>query len=63
MVDKNYLMDILITVFPEEIMYTIWDLSYDFPEAVVAVFIIWLGVRLIKGKKIALDAEEEKKMV
>ena len=59
----NYLMDILITVFPEEIMYTIWDLSYDFPEAVVAVFIIWLGVRLIKGKKIALDAEEEKKMV
>ncbi len=59
----NYVMDILVRVLPENIRYILWDLCYDIPEAVVAVFIIWLGVRLIKGKKKALDAEEGKETV
>lgn len=53
----NYILDILVRIFPEEIWYVVWDISYDLPEAVVAVFIIWLGVRLIKGKKKALEEE------
>jgi hypothetical protein len=59
----NYVMDILVRVLPENIRYMIWDLSYDLPEAIVSVFIIWLGVRLIKGKKKVLDAEEVKETV
>lgn len=59
----NYVMDILVRVLPENVGYMIWDISYDLPEAIVSVFIIWLGVRLIKGKKKVLDAEEVKENV
>lgn len=59
----NYLLDIIGRILPEEIYYVLWDICYDLPEAVIGVVIIWLGVRLIKGKKKALDAEEAKVQV
>ena len=59
----NYVMDILVRVLPENIRYMIGELFYDLPDAIVSVFIIWLGVHLIKGKKKVLDAEEVKETV
>lgn len=55
----NYVLDTLGWILPYEIYNIIWDLCYDLPEAIIAVLIIWLGVRLIKGKKQQLDKQEE----
>lgn len=55
----NYVLDIVFRFFPEEIYYIVWEWCYDLPEAVIAVLIIWLGVRLIKGKKKELEQQSE----
>ena len=54
----NYVLDILGWILPHEIWDIVWSICYDLPEAIIAVLIIWLGVRLIKGKKKALDEEQ-----
>lgn len=46
-------------ILPYEIYNIVWDLCYDLPEVVVAVLIIWLGIRLIKGKKKELEQQSE----
>ena len=55
----NYLLNIVSRFLPEEFYYIVWDILYDIPEVVVALLIIWLGIRLIKGKKKELDLEEQ----
>lgn len=37
-----------------------WSLVNDVPEIVVALILIGIGIVMIRGKKAALDAEEEK---
>lgn len=54
----NYLLDILSWILPHEIWDIVWSLCYDLPEAIIAVLIIWLGIRLIKGKKKSLDVSQ-----
>ena len=54
----NYVLDILGWLLPHEIWDIVWSLCYDLPEAIVAVLIILLGVRMIKGKKKSLDEEQ-----
>ena len=56
----NYVTDILSWILPWEIWDAVWSVCYDLPEAIIAVLIIWLGIRLIKGKKKALDTQEQK---
>ena len=53
----NYLMDIVSYYLPEAFWDMYYNVCYDLPEAVVAVLIIWLGIRLIKGKKKELDEQ------
>lgn len=55
----NYLLDIISRFLPHEFYYIIYDFCYSLPEAVVAVLIIWLGIRLIKGKKKELEQQGE----
>lgn len=53
----NYLMDIVSYYLPEAFWDMYYNVCYDLPEVVVAVLIIWLGIRLIKGKKKELDEQ------
>ena len=55
----NYLMDIVSYYLPEVFWDIYYRVCYNLPEAVVAVLIIWIGIRLIKGKKKELDAQSE----
>ena len=55
----NYVLNILSWIIPDRIWNNfVWSICYDLPEVIVAILIIWLGVRLIRGKKKALDVKE-----
>lgn len=58
----NYLLNIVSRFLPEEFYHIVWEILYEIPEVVVALLIIWLGIRLIKGKKKELDLEEQQKI-
>ena len=53
----NYVLDIISYYLPEAVWDIYYRVCYDLPEAVVAVLIIWIGIRLIKGKKKELDEQ------
>ncbi|MBR2037210.1 MAG: hypothetical protein IKK03_16100 [Lachnospiraceae bacterium] len=55
----NYAVDIISYYLPEAFWDIYYQVCYDLPEAVVAVLIIWIGIRLIKGKKKELDEQSE----
>lgn len=59
----NYVLDVISWILPYEIYDIVWRFCYDLPEAIVAVVIIWLGVRLIKGKKKALETQAAEPIV
>ncbi|MBR3762104.1 MAG: hypothetical protein IKK59_05120 [Lachnospiraceae bacterium] len=54
----NYLLDLINwSIMPEWLYHILWNICYGLPEAVIGVLIIWFGIRLIKGKKKALEGE------
>lgn len=55
----NYVMDIVSYYLPEAFWDIYYRVCYNLPEAVIAVLIIWIGLRLIKGKKKELDGQSE----
>lgn len=54
----NYLSEYLYWLLPDWIY---WAFVEAIPQIVIAVFLIVVGIMLIRGKKAALDKEEEEK--
>ena len=58
----DYLIGSWIYVwFSESIANSISQFLHTLPRLVIAVILICVGIRMIKGKKVQLDLEEEKK--
>ncbi len=47
------------SILPDEIRYAFYSISNRFPQLIISIAIIALGVYLVRGKKKALDAEEQ----
>ncbi len=54
----HYITDLLYLILPGEYYARSWSYIDNFPEAFLAVIIIWFGIRLIKGKKMQLEKQE-----
>ncbi len=54
----NNFMDYLQWLIPG---WLYWSIMEDIPQIIIALILIGIGVTMIRGKKAALDKEEEKK--
>lgn len=55
----NNMYDLLEAVLPDEISYTIYRIGHFFPQLIIGLAIIGLGLYLIRGKKKDLDSAEK----
>ncbi len=47
----NNLLDMISRYLPYWMYDAVWQIAYNLPEVAVSILVIWLGVRLIMGKK------------
>jgi TM2 domain-containing membrane protein YozV len=52
------LLDLIMSFLPESYRYAFWDFANYLPQAIIAIALILIGIRLIRGKKKELDQEE-----
>ncbi|RKM61815.1 hypothetical protein D6856_06330 [Butyrivibrio sp. XB500-5] len=53
----SYISRIVFRIIPDEMWDNLYSLINDVPEVVVAILLIVIGIRLIRGKKKELEAE------
>ena len=54
----SYVSRIAFRLIPDELWDDLYSLVNDLPEVVIAIILIVLGIRLIRGKKKELEAED-----